>query len=216
MPTTAIASRKGQARKVVKGLKELYPEATCELRFSNPLELLIATILSAQCTDVRVNEVTSTLFPKYPTAADFAQVSQAELEDQIKPTGFFRQKAMSVRRTAQLLVERHKGQVPRSLDELVKLRGVARKTANVVLGTAYGIPSGVVVDTHVHRLSYRLGLSDEEDPVKIEQDLMALIPKKDWIWFGHARIWHGRRVCTARRPACSACGLRAFCPRRGL
>ena len=216
MPTTAIASRKGQARKVVKGLKELYPEATCELRFSNPLELLIATILSAQCTDVRVNEVTSTLFPKYPTAADFAQVSQAELEDQIKPTGFFRQKAMSVRRTAQLLVERHKGQVPKSLDELVKLRGVARKTANVVLGTAYGIPSGVVVDTHVHRLSYRLGLSDEEDPVKIEQDLMALIPKKDWIWFGHAMIWHGRRVCTARRPACSECGLRAFCPRRGL
>ena len=143
-------------------------------------------------------------------------MSQAELEDQIKPTGFFRQKAMSVRRTAQLLVERHKGQVPRSLDELVKLRGVARKTANVVLGTAYGIPSGVVVDTHVHRLSYRLGLSDEEDPVKIEQDLMALIPKKDWIWFGHAMIWHGRRVCTARRPACSACGLRAFCPRRGL
>ena len=216
MATTTIANRQSQARKVVKGLKELYPEATCELRFSNPLELLIATILSAQCTDVRVNEVTSTLFPKYPTAADFAQVSQAELEDQIKPTGFFRQKAMSVRRTAQLLVERHKGQVPKSLDELVKLRGVARKTANVVLGTAYGIPSGVVVDTHVHRLSYRLGLSDEEDPVKIEQDLMALIPKKDWIWFGHAMIWHGRRVCTARRPACSECGLRAFCPRRGL
>src|SRR5438552_8529647 len=216
MATTTIANRKSQARKVVKGLKVLYPEATCELRFSNPLELLIATILSAQCTDVRVNEVTSTLFPKYPTAADFAQVSQAELEDQIKPTGFFRQKAMSVRRTAQLLVERHKGQVPKSLDELVKLRGVARKTANVVLGTAYGIPSGVVVDTRVHRLSYRLGLSDEDDPVKIEQDLMTLIPKKDWIWFGHAMIWHGRRVCTARRPACSECGLRAFCPRRGL
>jgi len=216
MGTTTIANRKSQARKVVKGLKELYPEATCDLPLSNPLALLIATILSAQCTDVRVNEVTSTLFPKYPTAAHFAQVRQAELEDQIKPTGFFRQKAMSVRRTAQLLVERHKGQVPRSLDELVKLRGVARKTANVVLGTAYGIPSGVVVDTHVHRLSYRLGLSDEEDPVKIEQDLMALIPKKDWIWFGHAMIWHGRRVCTARRPACSACGLRAFCPRRGL
>jgi endonuclease-3 len=216
MATTTLANRKGQARKVVKGLKELYPDADCELRFSNPLELLVATILSAQCTDVRVNEVTTTLFPKYPTAADFAQVSQAELEDQIKPTGFFRQKAMSVRRTAQMLVERHRGQVPRSLEELVKLRGVARKTANVVLGTAYGIPSGVVVDTHVHRLSYRLGLSDEDDPVKIEQDLIALIPKKDWIWFGHAMIWHGRRICMARRPACSACGLRAFCPRRGL
>ncbi|HEY3116007.1 MAG TPA: endonuclease III [Chloroflexota bacterium] len=216
MAATTLANRKGQARKVVKGLKELYPDADCELRFSNPLELLVATILSAQCTDVRVNEVTTTLFPKYPTAADFAQVSQAELEDQIKPTGFFRQKAMSVRRTAQMLVERHRGQVPRSLEELVKLRGVARKTANVVLGTAYGIPSGVVVDTHVHRLSYRLGLSDEDDPVKIEQDLIALIPKKDWIWFGHAMIWHGRRICMARRPACSECGLRAFCPRRGL
>src|SRR5437867_3273646 len=216
MAVATVVNRKSQARKVVRGLKELYPEATCELRFSNPLELLIATILSAQCTDVRVNEVTATLFPKYPTAADLAQVSQVELEDQIKPTGFFRQKAMSVRRTARMLVDRHQGQVPKSMEEMVKLPGVARKTANVVLGTAYGIPTGVVVDTHVRRLSYRLGLSDENDPVKIEQDLMVLIPKKDWIWFGHAMIWHGRRICSARRPACSECGLRAFCPRRGL
>ena len=215
-PEKALAQRKTQARRVLRGLKETYPEADCELNFTNALELLIATILSAQCTDVRVNQVTSTLFHKYRTANDFAESDQSVLEEELKPTGFFRQKAFSVRTTCQMLRDNYRSEVPKKLSELVKLAGVARKTANVVLGTAYGIASGVVVDTHVKRLAFRWGLTDEEDPEKVERDLMALIPKKDWVFFGHATIWHGRRQCYARKPDCLTCPMLSFCPQRGL
>lgn len=211
-----LAARKKQARRVIQTLKEHYAEAACELNFGSPLDLLVATILSAQCTDVRVNQVTATLFQKYQAAEDFAQVDQAELEEEVRPTGFFRQKAFAIRRTAQKLVDQHGGQVPRKMEELLQLPGVARKTANVVLGTAYGIASGVVVDTHVKRLAYRWGLTDETDPAKVEQDLMALVPKREWIWFGHATIWHGRRICYARKPACPVCPFNEFCPKRGV
>lgn len=204
------------ASKVIEGLKQLYPEATCELRFSNPLELLVATILSAQCTDVRVNQVTADLFKRYQSAADYATVSQAQLEDEIRPTGFFRQKASAIRRMAQMLVQDYGGGVPQTMEEMVRLPGVARKTANVVLGTAFEIPTGVVVDTHVRRLAYRMGLTDERDPDKIERDLMAAVPEDAWIWFAHAMIWHGRRLCFARQPACGDCLLNSFCPRRGV
>jgi len=215
-PTTADRGRRAQARRVVRALKAVYPEADCELNFSTPLDLLVATILSAQCTDVRVNQVTDRLFAKYRAAADYAASAQDELEAEIHATGFFRQKAWSIRRTAAILGDTFAGHVPRTMEELLKLPGVARKTANVVLGTAYGIPSGITVDTHVKRLAYRMGLTDEQDPVKVERDLMALIPKREWIWFGHAMIWHGRRVCTARKPACGACPLLDICPRRGV
>jgi len=198
------------------GLRTLYPNATCELRFSNPLELLVATILSAQCTDKRVNEVTQTLFRKYRAAADYARVSQHVLEQEIRSTGFYRAKASAIRRMAQMLEERHGGKVPKTMEEMVELPGVARKTANVVLGTAYGMPTGIVVDTHVRRLAYRMGLSDHADPEKIEQDLMAVVPHHRWIWFGHAMIWHGRRVCTARAPDCPGCVLNRVCPKRGV
>ena len=211
-----LAARKAQARRVLRVLRETYPEADCELRFTNPLELLIATILSAQCTDVRVNQVTSTLFQKYRSAQDFAEADQADLEDELRPTGFFRQKAMSVRRTGQMLAESYGGIVPKKLEELIKLPGVARKTANVVLGTAYGIASGIVVDTHIKRLAYRWGLTDESDPEKVERDLQELVPKKDWVYFGHATIWHGRRQCYARKPDCLTCPMIGFCPQRGL
>lgn len=204
------------ASAVVKGLRQVYPQATCALRFSNPLELLVATILSAQCTDERVNVVTERLFQKYRSAADYAAAPQEALEQEVHSTGFFHQKAESIRKMAHMLLLKFGGEVPSTMEEMVHLPGVARKTANVVLGTAFGIPSGIVVDTHVRRLAYRMGLSDETDPDKIERDLMALVPREEWIWFGHAMIWHGRQVCSARAPNCPGCVLREVCPKRGV
>jgi endonuclease-3 len=212
----ATADAKRHAARVVRGLKQLYPEAVCALRFSNPLELLIATILSAQCTDQRVNLVTADLFAAYPTAADYAAAPREDLERAIQSTGFFRNKAKNIQACCQQLVERHGGQVPRTLAELVVLPGVGRKTANVVLGTAFGLASGVVVDTHVGRLSKRLGLTRHTDPVKIERDLMVLVPRKQWIDLSHRLIQHGRKVCLARRPRCEECGLEKICPRVGV
>jgi len=197
---------------LIKALKRAYPHATCALNFSNPFQLLVATILSAQCTDKRVNLVTPPLFRKYPTPAHFAQVSQSQLENEIRSTGFFHQKARWIRQTARTLLEKFEGRVPKTMEEMLTLPGVARKTANVVLGTGYGIASGIIVDTHVKRLSGRLGLSREEDPVKIEKDLVTLLPATDWIWFGHALTTHGREVCVARTPRCPICPVRRWCP----
>jgi len=201
---------------LLKRLDKCYPNATTALRYSNPLELLIATILSAQCTDERVNKVTETLFKKYRSAADYARLSQEELEQEIKSTGFFRNKAKMIRECCQILAEKYGGEVPRDIDVLTQLPGIGRKTANVVLGTAYGIPTGVVVDTHVERVSRRLGLTKEKNRDKIEQDLMRLIPKNKWIVFSHQLIHHGRQVCTARKPKCSSCCLEDLCPKVGV
>jgi endonuclease III len=208
--------RAEQARRVIAGLKQVYPNATCALNFETPLDLTVATILSAQCTDERVNMVTDELFKKYRSAEDYALAAPGMLEEEIHPTGFFRQKSMALRGMGQKLVEKFGGEVPKTMEEMIQLPGVARKTANVVLGTAYGIPSGIVVDTHVRRLAYRLGLSDEKDPEKVERDLMEVVPRDEWIWFGHAMIWHGRDTCHARGPRCSACVLQEFCPKRGV
>lgn len=205
-----------RAKKVIAGLKQVYPNATCALNFATPLDLTVATILSAQCTDERVNMVTDELFKKYRKAEDYASAPPGVLEEEIHPTGFFRQKSISLRGMGQKLVERFGGEVPRTMEEMIQLPGVARKTANVVLGTAYGIPSGIVVDTHVRRLAFRLGLTDEKDPEKIERDLMEVAPQEEWIWFGHAMIWHGRDTCHARAPHCSACVLQEFCLKRGV
>jgi endonuclease-3 len=196
---------------ILAKLEEAYPNATCELNHHNAFELLIATILSAQCTDVRVNQVTETLFKKYPSPEAFAYATPSELEKEIRPTGFFRNKTKSVMGASKAVIEQFGGQVPRRMEEMLTLPGVARKTANVVLGTAYGIASGVVVDTHVQRLSSRLDLTRNEDPKKIEQDLMAIIPQSKWIQFSHQLIWHGRRVCFARKPNCAACNLESLC-----
>jgi endonuclease-3 len=196
---------------ILAKLDEAYPQATCELKHGNAFQLLVATILSAQCTDVRVNQVTQELFKKYTTPQAFAYATPAELEQEIRPTGFFRNKTKSVMGASKEIVDKFGGQVPRTMEEMLTLPGVARKTANVVLGTAYGIPSGVVVDTHVIRLSRRLDLTRHEDPKKIEQDLMAIIPKEKWIQFSHQLIWHGRRVCFARKPNCAACNLEKLC-----
>ena len=193
-------------------LKSEYPDATTALDWNDPLELLVATILSAQTTDVRVNAVTPTLFAKYPTAADYAGADPAELEEDIRPTGFFRNKAKSLRGMAGALVEDHGGEVPRTMDELVALPGVGRKTANVVLGNAFGIDEGVVVDTHVRRVSNRLGFTAHNDPEKIEQDLVQTVPRRDWTVFSHLLILHGRSVCKARKPACSDCVVNDLCP----
>ncbi|HVP40208.1 MAG TPA: endonuclease III [Candidatus Saccharimonadales bacterium] len=193
-------------------LKHLHPDAKCSLDHVHPLQLLVATILSAQCTDERVNIVTPGLFRKYPTAADLAAAPRAELEAEIRSTGFFRAKARSIQECCRDLVAKHGGQVPRTMEELTALRGVGRKTANVVLGNAYGIP-GVVVDTHVGRLARRLGLTQNEDPVKVELDLMEVIPREEWTLFSHLLIHHGRRVCPARKPHCSRCALADLCPR---
>lgn len=208
----AVITQKQRTVKIIGLLKKEYPDAHCALDHSNPLELLIATILSAQCTDKRVNIVTADLFRKYRTAEDFVQVSPSELENDIRSTGFFRNKAKSIQGACRIISEKYKGRVPNTLDELLELPGVARKTANVVLGTAFGITSGIVVDTHVSRLSQRLGLSDEKQPEKIENDLMALVPRKDWIIFSHLLIWHGRAVCHARKPLCEECVVEKFCP----
>jgi endonuclease-3 len=212
----AVADAKRQAAKVVRRLSRQYPDATTALDFQTPLELLVATILSAQCTDERVNQVTGRLFGKYPTAADYAQAALPDFERDIRSTGFFRNKARNIRDCCRALVERYDGKLPEEIEKLVELPGIGRKTANVVLGTALGITSGVVVDTHVGRVSRRLGLTSQRDPEKIERDLMAQIPKKEWIAFGHRMIQHGRRYCTARRPKCDDCPLESICPRIGV
>lgn len=196
---------------ILKKLDEAYPNATCELNHANAFQLLIATILSAQCTDVRVNQVTATLFKKYTTPEAFAHANPAELEQDIRPTGFFRNKTKSVIGASKAVLERFGGQVPRTMEEMLTIPGAARKTSNVVLGTAYGIASGVVVDTHVQRLSNRLELTQNEDPKKIEQDLMKILPQDRWISFSHQLIWHGRRVCYARNPKCAECNLESLC-----
>jgi endonuclease-3 len=192
-------------------LDEAYPNATCELKHESAFQLLISTILSAQCTDVRVNQVTQELYKKYTKPEAFAYANPADLEKEIRPTGFFRNKTKSVMGASKAIVQQFGGQVPRTMEELLTLPGVARKTANVVLGTAYGIASGIVVDTHVLRLSQRLDLTRNEDPKKIEQDLMASIPQNKWIQFSHQLIWHGRRVCAARKPKCADCNLETLC-----
>lgn len=201
---------KEKATQIVKGLNQAFPQARCALNFNNPLELLIATILSAQCTDKRVNEVTKTLFKKYKTAEDYARAPLTDLEEDIRPTGFFHNKAKNIQQCCLQLIKSHQGKVPRTMEELVALPGIGRKTANVVLGNAFGIP-GIVVDTHVGRISQRLGLTQEKDPVKIEFALMPLIPKKHWIVFSHQLIEHGRNLCTARAPKCPSCFLRPIC-----
>jgi len=201
-----------RVRSILDGLEELYPDVDCELDRENPFQLLCATILSAQCTDERVNQVTPKLFSLFPTPEAMADAPLPVLEEIIRTTGFFRQKAKSLKGTAELLVERHGSQVPRTLAELIKLPGVARKTSNVVLGTAYSLAEGVVVDTHVQRLALRLGLTRQTTPEKIEQDLMKVIPQDRWIRLSHQLIWHGRRVCFARKPDCEHCPLAPHCP----
>ena len=201
-----------RVRAIVDGLEQLYPNVQCELDHANPFQLLCATILSAQCTDERVNKVTPQLFAAFPTPAALAEAPLPVLEEIIRSTGFFRQKAKSLKRAAGLLVERFGGELPRTIEELMTLPGVARKTANVVLGTAFGIASGVVVDTHVHRLALRLALTRALTPEKIEQDLQRVLPQERWIRFAHQIIWHGRRVCFARKPDCEHCLLAPHCP----
>jgi len=196
---------------ILAKLDEAYGNATCELKHENAFQLLISTILSAQCTDVRVNQVAETLYKKYPDAKAFAYATPSELEQDIRPTGFFRNKTKSVMGASKAILEKFGGQVPRTMEEILTLPGVARKTGNVVLGTAYGIASGVVVDTHVLRLSNRLDLSRNEDPKKVEQDLMKIIPQDKWIQFSHQLIWHGRRVCHARKPKCVECNMESLC-----
>jgi endonuclease-3 len=200
------------APEVVARLKSEYPDARTELDWTNPLELLVATMLSAQTTDVQVNKVTQGLFAKYRTAEDYASADPDELEEDIRPTGFYRNKARSLRAMAGALVEEHGGEVPRTMRELVALPGVGRKTANVVLGNAFGVDEGIVVDTHVRRVSGRLGLTQNRDPAKIEQDLIQTVPEKDWTVFSHLLILHGRRTCKARKPDCPNCVLNDICP----
>ena len=216
MPRESKEAKAIRAKKIIAGLQKTYPDAHCELNHHNPLELLIATILSAQCTDKRVNLVTETLLKKYRSPADYAEASQEELETAIKTTGFFRNKARSIITCCQAIMEKHAGKVPRSMEELIQLGGVGRKTANVVLGNAFGINQGVVVDTHVARLSQRLGLTQETDPAKIEQELMKLVPQAQWTMLSHWLIWHGRRRCYARKPDCQSCEIKQLCPRIGV
>ncbi|HEY2146997.1 MAG TPA: endonuclease III [Pirellulales bacterium] len=212
----AIATDKRRVADIVKRLRKAYPAAKCALDFTSPLELLIATILSAQCTDVRVNMVTPVLFKKYPTAEALAAAPRKDIERIIQSTGFFRNKAKSIQECCRKIVDEHGGQVPRTMEEMVKLPGVGRKTANVVLGTAFGIASGIVVDTHVGRVSRRLGLIETDDAVKAEQALIEQIPKRDWIDFSHMMIHHGRAICISRRPKCEICPLEPVCPRIGV
>jgi endonuclease-3 len=216
MPRETNAAKAARLKTIIAGLRKAYPGAHCELNFANPLELLIATILSAQCTDKRVNLVTADLFKKHRTAADYAQADLAALERDIQSTGFFRNKAKSLKACCRALVEEHGGQVPRTMEALTRLGGVGRKTANVVLGNAFNMNIGVVVDTHVARLAQRFGLTSEEDPEKIEQMLMALVPQPQWTMFSHWLIWHGRRRCFARQPDCEGCEIEKLCPRMGV
>ncbi len=212
-PSKKFQRRIDRVRAILPILKATYPHAKCSLNFLNPLQLLVATILSAQCTDERVNLVTKTLFRKYKSAADYAKVPQEELEKDIQSTGFYRNKAKSIRAMAAALVEQHQGKVPDTMDELVDLAGVGRKTANVVLGNAFDKSEGVVVDTHVTRVSNRLGLTDHAiDAVKIEQDLMQIIPRDEWTLWSHLLIHHGRAICQARKPKCEICPLLPYCP----
>ena len=210
--TPPTAAERERAQKIVAELYHLYPNARCSLDFTTPLELLVATILSAQCTDVLVNSVTPAVFKKYRAAADYANAPLEELEQDIRKTGFYRAKAKHLHEAGRMLVERYDGVVPRTMEDLTALPGVARKTANVVMGNAYGIVEGVVVDTHVGRLARRLGLTASEDPVRVEQELMALVPQQDWLPLSHMLIYHGRAVCQARRPLCEECTLVALCP----
>lgn len=216
MTAIPVAQNKRQAAKVVKALAHDYPDAECALVHDSPFQLLIATILSAQCTDERVNIVTKELFKQCSTPRAIVDLPVAKLEKLIQSAGFFRMKAKNIKGCCQQLVEKHGGEVPQVLDELVQLPGVGRKTANVVLGTSFGIPSGIVVDTHVTRLTNRLGLTINQDAVKIEKDLMPLLPKTDWIDFSHRLIHHGRRICKARKPLCNDCSMLKFCPRVGV
>ncbi|MSU59500.1 MAG: endonuclease III [Pedosphaera sp.] len=216
MPRETNQAKAARAKKILAGLQRAYPDAHCELNFSNPLELLIATILSAQCTDKRVNLVTAELFKKYRSAADFAYADLTELERHVKSTGFFRNKAKNIKACCAALMAKHGGEVPHTMDELTALGGVGRKTANVVLGNAFGINVGVVVDTHVTRLANRLGLTKQTDAEKIEQELMPLVPREQWTLFSHWLIWHGRRRCDARKPDCAGCEIAKLCPRLGV
>ncbi len=213
---SSSVDRKPRARTIARALAKAYPDAVCALSHADPFQLLVATILSAQCTDERVNMVTPELFRKYPTPEKLARSSQADVEKIIKSTGFFRAKATNLRGMATRLVEQFNGVLPQTIDELTQLPGVGRKTANVLLGTAFGIATGVVVDTHVKRITHLLGLTDHQAPEKVEQDLMNLLPKTEWVNFSHRLIHHGRRICIARRPKCPECPLLSLCPRVGL
>jgi endonuclease-3 len=216
VPRENLADKIQRTQKIISVLKRVYPNAHCELNFENPLQLLIATILSAQCTDKRVNLVTAELFKKYRTAQDFAAAPLPELEAAVKTTGFFRNKAKNIKACCATLVEKFGGTVPRTMNELHALAGVGRKTANVVLGNAFDINVGVVVDTHVTRLANRLGLVKGTDAVKLEQELMKLVPQPEWCLFSHWLIWHGRRRCDARKPACAVCEIKTLCPQTGV
>jgi len=209
-------ARRRRTKKIAAGLDKVYPTAHCELVHQNPLELLVATILSAQCTDKRVNIVTKELFKKYRSAKDFADADISKLENDIRSTGFYKNKARNIKAACAAIVEKHGGEVPQTMEELIQLHGVGRKTANVVLGNAFNINVGVVVDTHVARLSFRFGLTKNSTPEKIEQDLMKLVPQKKWALFSHLLIWHGRRRCFARKPDCENCELLKLCPRLGV
>jgi endonuclease-3 len=211
-----VRQKRARPRDLIFRLKMAYPEAHCSLNFTNALELLVATVLSAQCTDERVNIVTRSLFQKYRTARDYAVAPEGVLEEDIRSTGFYRNKAKAIRACCAELVQRFEGEVPAEMDALVQLPGIGRKTANVILGNAYGIAAGIVVDTHVRRLSGRLGLSQQTDPEKIEQDLLPLLPHADWITFGHWLIAHGRKICRARAPRCPICPLHDLCPSANL
>ncbi|MEX0939021.1 MAG: endonuclease III [Pirellulales bacterium] len=215
-PKADASGTKRQASQVVRRLKADFPDATCALNFKSPVQLLVATILSAQCTDQRVNIVTKDLFARYPTAEALAKVPLPVLEKAVQSTGFFRNKAKNIKAACQSLVKEHGGEVPQNLDALVALPGVGRKTANVVLGTAFGMATGVVVDTHVARISHRLGLTEQKDPVRIERDLMEIVPQREWVDFSHRMIHHGRQICIARKPRCEECSMNRFCPRIGV
>jgi endonuclease-3 len=216
MSRESTAAKLARTQKIISALPQIYPNAHCELNFSNPLELLVATILSAQCTDKRVNLVTAELFKKYRSAQDFAAAPLADIEAAVKSTGFFRNKAKNIQTCCAALVEKFGGEVPRTMDELHALAGVGRKTANVVLGNAFGLNVGVVVDTHVTRLANRLGLAQGTDAVKLEQELMQLVPQPQWAQFSHWLIWHGRRRCDARKPDCANCEIKYLCPQIGM
>jgi endonuclease-3 len=216
MPRETAADKFERTQKILSALKQTYPSAHCELNFSSPLQLLIATILSAQCTDKRVNIVTAELFKKYRSAGDIADAPLADIEEAVKTTGFFRNKAKNIKACCAALVENFGGEVPRTMDELHALAGVGRKTANVVLGNAFDINVGVVVDTHVTRLANRLGIAKGTDTVKLEQELIKLVPQNEWTLFSHWLIWHGRRRCDARKPDCANCEIQKLCPQIGV
>ena len=216
MPRETAAAKFARTQKIISALKRTYPDAHCELNFSSPLQLLIATILSAQCTDKRVNIVTAELFKKFRSAQDFADAPLAEIEESVRTTGFFRNKAKNIKACCAALVDKFGGEVPRTMDELHALAGVGRKTANVVLGNAFGLNVGVVVDTHVTRLANRLGLAKGTDAVKLELELNKLVPQNEWTLFSHWLIWHGRRRCAARSPDCANCEIKNLCPQMGV